>query len=154
MYKIYKMGNIAAHVSIHEQRNEYNILISNKVTNFHQFIWKIFSLGKIRIYTVQNKEGLVVASAEVMPKIFIFSFMKGKQSIHIDPCYVNEKYRCRGIYTNLLKKIISDFPTVEKYIFCAESNIPSMKGIEKAGFQFLGYGKKGKLGIYKMISYK
>lgn len=151
MYKIYKMGNIAAHVSIHEQCNEYNILTSNKVTNFHQFIWKIISLGKIRIYTVLNKEGVIIATAEVMPKIYIFSFMKEKNSIHIGPCRVEEQYRGKGIYTNLLRKIICDFPTVEKYIFCAESNIPSMKGIEKAGFQFLGYGKKTRLGIYKII---
>lgn len=128
---------------------QYDIKISKKAKNIHQLLWKLVSFGRFKVYYIVHKKD-IVASAEVMPWIFIFSFMKKKQTIHIGPCWTKETYRNQGLYKNLLKKISNDYISYDKYIFCSENNIVSKIGIEKVGFSKYAKGFKNRLGIYKI----
>lgn len=89
-----------------------------------------------------------------MSKIFIFSFISNKSAINIGPCWTKFSYRNKSLYTNLIKKISSDYIEFDKYIFCSEDNIASIKGILKAGFQEFSRGYKSKLGIYRIQNKK
>ena len=126
---------------------DFQIVISSKVENFRQLLWKIVSLGRMKRYCVMDGSN-VIATADVMPKIFIFSFMRG--GVHIGPCFTLDGYRNRGVYTNLLKKICNDYLNCEKYIFCSVDNIASKRGILKAGFSSI----KQKLEFINCILYR
>ncbi len=85
-----------------------------------------------------------------MPKIYKFPFM-GKKSLHIGPCFTEPEFRGKGLYPYLLTYIMNDIPTASAfYIICSETNTASRRGIQKAGFTFLGIGYKTKLHVYKI----
>jgi hypothetical protein len=112
--------------------------------------WFIFTRGKYQIYYVKDKNGTIIHYSHVLPKIFKFPFMK-KKDLEIGPCWTHEKFRGKNIYPYVLTFIINDLciPGRSFYIMTDENNIPSQKGILKAGFRFIAKGnKKGILGIY------
>lgn len=116
----------------------------------HLFIWNVLSFFRFKEYQLIDRKGKIVSYAQLMPKIFIFSFMS-KQGLHIGPCYTDEKQRGRGLYPELLKMIIqNEIKNDEFFIFTKKTNIASQKGIIKAGFVPFGYGYKSKLGIYRI----
>ena len=63
-------------------------------TCLHDIVWNI------------NQEAEIIATAEVMPRVWLFNFMKVQDSIHIGPCWTNPLYRGNGFYPSLLKLII------------------------------------------------
>ena len=117
----------------------------------HDIVWNILSFGKLREWSLVNQKCEVIATAEVMPRVLLFDFMKIHNSIHIGPCWTNPLYRGNGYYPLLLKLIIFKTSFSCYYIFCNHENIASIRGIEKAGFHFWGYGYKTKYGIYKLL---
>ena len=121
-------------------------------TCLHDIVWNILSWGKLREWRLLNQEAEIIATAEVMPRVWLFNFMKVQDSIHIGPCWTNPLYRGNGFYPSLLKLIIFKTAFSRYYIFCNQENIASIRGIEKAGFHFIGYGYKTKYGVYRLLS--
>lgn len=114
--------------------------------------WYLFTFGRYCIYYVYDDNKKIVHFSHVMPKIFKYSFMPQKNSIHIGPCWTHEKHRGKGIYPAVLSKICNDFSQKNTYIFTEKENLASQKGIEKVGFKQYATGSKSKyLGIYKII---
>lgn len=120
---------------------------------FHNIAWMLLSFGRfIEHQIVEMATSKVVARAQVMPKIFIFGFMK-KNGIHIGPCSTEEQYRGRGFYPTLLTEIILKYKNKDCYIFCDDENKSSIRGIEKVGFKPFAIGSKNKIGIYVIEKY-
>lgn len=155
IYYFYCQTACNCHAECRMQNAEGNIvrIIKPNGFSFHNIAWKLFSLNKFCEYQLCDKNGQVLSFAQVMPKIFIFNFMKA--GLHIGPCATKKEYRGRGYYPFLLKKIVSDYSKQysEFYIFCDKNNIASQRGIEKAGFHKIGIGIKNKLGIYKITKF-
>ena len=77
-----------------------------------------------------------------------------KGDLEIGPCYTYLTFRGKGIYPKVLSKICAIRACGEGsfYMIVDESNIPSIKGIEKAGFIQCGKVKKGRfLKRYYMV---
>lgn len=120
--------------------------------NVHNFLWGLISFFSFRViqfyeyvYLLDNQ---VVASAQVINKLPIFRFMKRVGDLHIGPCRTEGEFRGNGLYPSLLQKIVADFPQRQVYIFCEETNISSIKGIQKSGFRPFAKGRKTKMGFY------
>lgn len=127
--------------------------VSKRIASLHHFLFWLFSFGRFSEYQVICG-GKVVAFAQVSSRIFIFGFMpRGKNTVHIGPCYTQPDFRRKGLYSFLLASICSDFSENEKYIFCHKENMPSKRGILKAGFVPFAEGYKSKIGIYKINRY-
>ena len=115
-------------------------------------IWFFITRGRICVYYCFDGQ-IKVHQAYVMKKCFKFPFMK-KGDIHIGPCATPEEYRGQGIYPAVIRKITEDFglQTDGKtgYMIVEESNLPSIKGVEKAGFRKCGVlARRGFLKVYK-----
>ena len=124
----------------------------------HSFLWKIMSIifadnicsgGQFCEYQLINKNGEVVSKAELVSWIPIFKFMPRK-AYHIGPCSTVPKERGKGFYPYLLNCIIANNPAAEYYMIVDESNLSSIKGVQKAGFVEVGRGYKDKLGFYRL----
>jgi len=99
-------------------------------------------------YQITNANGGVVSFARVIGKIYKFPFMK-KKSLHIGPCMTIPEYRGRGFYPMLLRKIQKDFDT-DLYMIVHESNLSSIRGVEKARFSLFGKGHSTLLKRYEI----
>lgn len=136
------------------------------------FYWLVISYFELAIYYVKDGEKLIHTSL-VTGKSFKFPFM-GDYDLHIGPCITDEKYRGRGIYPKVLQKIASDYGFLSNcpinkaqvidrhcepskdgvaiqnnkllYMIIEDSNLPSIKGVTKAGFK-----KVGKICKYKEL---
>jgi len=64
----------------------------------------------------------------------------GKWDYEIGPCFTYPKFRGKGVYPQMLKYISSNVGAENSifYMIVDETNLPSIKGIEKAGFQKCG----------------
>lgn len=124
-------------------QDNINIMVTRpKLNTLHNIMWTLFSFGRFREYRIVSQDNHVLSKAQVMPKIFIFSFMK-PSGIHIGPCFTDKESRGKGLYPFLLTRIILDYKKVDDfYIFCDQGNTPSIKGIEKVGFKLFAKGAK------------
>lgn len=79
----------------------------------------------------------IVHTSYVSPKVYRFPFM-GKKDIQIGPCWTNENYRNKGIYSNMLLFLLRFYSDVDRtiWIYTNLSNIASQKAILKSGFEF------------------
>lgn len=106
------------------------------------------------------KENRLAHYSVVLPKYYRFPFMD-EYDIEIGPCWTDSQYRGLGLYPAVLQKILETFSKYKKnaWIFCENDNKASIRGIEKAGFEFIGEGRKTKplglsiLGRYKIESF-
>ena len=104
------------------------------------------SKGKVSAYYLIRK-GKIVHTALVVPPCRKFPFL-GSGDIQIGPCVTEPSYRGKGAYPYVLSKILEEESSVGfAYMMVRESNTPSVKGIEKAGF--LKAGKVKKTGFFK-----
>ena len=139
---------------------DFRVAVVNPWTKSrHSFLWKIMSIifaenmragAKFCEYQLINKNNKVVSKAELVSWIPIFKFMPRK-AYHIGPCFTVPKERGKGFYPYLLNCIIADNPTAEFYMIVDESNLSSIKGIQKAGFVEIGRGYKDKYGFYRLF---
>lgn len=77
-----------------------------------------------------------------------------KNDLEIGPCFTNPAFRGKGIFPKVLSEICRrrGNNTQTFYIFADEKNIPSIKGIEKAGFVRCGLVRESKyLKRYKLV---
>ena len=112
----------------------------------------LMARGRFWIYYVTDSEsGQLIHSSYVMERSFKFPFMT-RGDIHIGPCNTAPSHRGRGIYRNVLRVIGRDSKGVynRAYMMVHEENIPSVKGIEAAGFRHIGTVEKtGLLKVYR-----
>ena len=101
-------------------------------------LFQIITFGKAKVYCCRQN-GELVHTSYVIPKCFKFPFM-GKWDYEIGPCFTYPKFRGKGVYPQMLKYISSNVGAENSifYMIVDETNLPSIKGIEKAGFQKCG----------------
>lgn len=134
-------------------KNVNEKLMVNKVkpswfASLHSFIWSIETLicGDYVEYQLWRDDKLV-SKAEVVSWIPQFPFMP-KNGLHVGPCFTIKDERGRGYYPYLLNRIVLDNPSKECYMIVSPKNIPSTKGVLKAGFRPFAKGCKTRLGRY------
>lgn len=123
------------HLTIGTETVNFSLLLSRL------YFWFISS-GKYRIFYLMDGDNLV-HSSYVVPKCYKFPFLE-KGDYEIGPCITSGDYRRRGVYSYMLQLIATnpDFENADFYMIVRSDNIPSIKGIEKAGFQRCGTVKK------------
>lgn len=103
-------------------------------------LWfQLMSFGKGRIYYVEDEQGQVVHTSYVMPKCFKFPYLL-ENEYTIGPCSTISKCRGQGIYPKVLRYIVSNYgdDNTKYYMVVDSMNSPSIRGIEKAGFERIG----------------
>ncbi|TDQ19615.1 hypothetical protein DFQ04_1439 [Algoriphagus boseongensis] len=87
-----------------------------------------------------QENGLLIHRSRVFYKSnFLSNFNFSGPLITIGDCFTDDRYRGKGIYPQVLKYLGSKFsPERQVFILVAPENLSSIKGIEKAGFIFLG----------------
>lgn len=101
--------------------------------------WKIeFDAGASE-YRIHDGEILVHRSRVFNSSRLLSNFHINGPLITVGDCITDDRYRGLGIYPMVLQRIANDFAgKVQVFILVSPDNISSIKGIEKAGFQFLG----------------
>lgn len=104
-----------------------------------------------RILWIGMKDNIIVTVAcTSKAKVANYFIDLTDKQVAISRCETHPDYRGTGLYAKTLQKIVDHLYEAgiqAIYIDCNEWNWPSSRGIEKAGFEFIGYGlvKKGKL---------
>ena len=115
----------------------------------------VISGGRFTVYYAADPlTGSILHTSYVTGPSFKFPFMH-KGDIHIGPCYTSPDARGRGLYKQALHSIHGDHAAggAHAYMLVAESNIPSIRGIEASGFQFVGHAERNPFikSIYRRI---
>lgn len=110
-----------------------------------RILFQGLTLGSARLFYVQGENGDLIHTSYVIPACIKFPFMS-KDDYEIGPCYTYPAYRGKGIYPRVLHAICSRLKNINStfYMIVDESNEPSIKGIEKAGFAKYGVVQKSK----------
>lgn len=109
--------------------------VSAKTALGRLYFWLI-TFGGCRIWYLQYGDA-VIHTSYVVPKCCKFPFLN-RGDYEIGPCVTQEAYRSRGIYQYMLKRITASQPDADFYMIVRSTNQPSVRGIEKAGFQRCG----------------
>lgn len=115
----------------------------------HAFANRHYSL-----FLIYHGEKLVHRSG-VFPRYFRFPFMKSPD-LQIGDTWTMPEHRGKGLATFALMKIIESYAESERAVWyvVAEDNLPSIRVVEKAGFDLVGSGTKQKrLGLSLLGSY-
>ncbi len=145
-FKLKKGGHISFHIP-DEDRLHVESVKPPFQFNFH-LIWRLSYVlgGDYRIYKLFRGEK-IVCSAEIVTWIPQFGFMPF-DGIQIGPCVTERDERGKGYYPYLLSQIIDKYPQKDFYMIIHETNIASVRGVQKLGFQRWARGGKNKLGLY------
>lgn len=111
--------------------------------------FQIITLGKAKLYFIcDSKTGKVKHFSYVVPKCYKFAFLKNGD-YEIGPCFTFPEFRGKNIYPTMLNYITGNLGDENStfYIVVENTNLPSLKGIEKANFKRCGTVKKS--GILK-----
>jgi RimJ/RimL family protein N-acetyltransferase len=105
---------------------------------------KVFANRDYSLYVVYDGERLVHRSC-VFPGYFRFPFMN-RTDLQIGDTFTAPEYRGRGIATRAIQEILSAFKERAGRIWYVveEDNAPSIRAVEKAGFQLIGEGVRTK----------
>lgn len=133
MYYFYKNTSLFNHLE-----NKYNVEFRRVIPlslTIHNVLWHIFSLLKGHMFYEYQiiKEGKVVSTAQVVPRLPIFRFIP-RGGWHIGPCMTIPQERGKGFYPLLLQYIMDKYPKRNFYMIIEQDNKSSMGG-----------GKKGRL---------
>ncbi|RIW12253.1 hypothetical protein D0X99_19415 [Algoriphagus lacus] len=100
--------------------------------------WKIEFDGNSNEYRIQDGDVLVHRSRVFFSSRLLSNFHIGGPLITIGDCFTDDRYRGMGIYPMVLRKIANEYcMKTQVFILVASDNVPSIRGIEKAGFQFM-----------------
>ncbi|HJD23228.1 MAG TPA: hypothetical protein H9694_03680 [Firmicutes bacterium] len=112
------------------------------------YFFQTISFGKARIYYVRNDAGELMHTSYVVPRCFKFPFL-GRGDYEIGPCYTYPLHRGKGLYPATLRFICENLggEGTTFYIIVRNENTPSIRGIEKAGFEYCGDIRES--GIFK-----
>ena len=108
--------------------------------------------GKAKIYYVLSENDKIMHTSYLIPTCRKFAFMK-KDEFQIGPCFTDKQFRGKGIYPAVLRHITSQNEYEGKmfYMLVFTENLPSIKGIEKAGFKRCGNAKKTNAKRYVLL---
>lgn len=118
-------------------------------TSLVRLYFQAMTFGKARLfYVLDEASGKTAHASYVVPKCFKFPFL-GKNDYAIGPCVTAREFRGRGLYPATLKRVIDSMGTADSvfYMVVSDDNAPSVRGIEKAGFERCGSIRKS--GIFK-----
>ena len=135
-------------MTISHRKPSLGLLIKKEVT-LNEFLWSIISFNRYNIYYVKNERDVIVHKSAAIGKCFKFPFLN-KNEFEIGPCYTIQEYRGLGIYPNVLKYIIKNNSSKNFYMLVHNTNVSSIRGIEKASFRQIGYIKKNKIGQWRI----
>ncbi len=107
--------------------------------------FKIITRGNLSIYYTTNSDGAITHTSYVVGKCFKFPFLN-ENDYEIGPCFTHPQYRGQGIYPMVLDYITQTKNGNHFYMLVHPTNTPSIRGIEKAGFNKIGKVKKTKIG--------
>ncbi|MBE6941078.1 MAG: GNAT family N-acetyltransferase [Ruminococcaceae bacterium] len=125
-----------------EQKSKKDLLV--------RIMFSVLTGGKTTIVYAVDKDGSVMHTSYVVPRCMKFPFLR-KGDLEIGPCATLPEYRGRGIYPAVLRHICKTFANEDTvfYMIVNDQNIPSIRGIEKAGFELCGTVKRSRfLKIY------
>ena len=119
-----------------------------------RLVFWLLSKGNFRVFYVNDPEtGRVIHTSCVTGHSFKFPFMQ-KGDIHIGPCQTDPEQRGKGIYKAVLRHITRQTVHKTAYMIVDDSNLPSVKGIEGAGFCRVGTVERSRiLKIYRRNKY-
>ena len=143
-------------IQIHDLKLFKGLYISGENKNIKKsllrMMFSLISMGKAKIFYCKNNKGEIIHTSLVVPKCWKFPFLD-KDDYEIGPCITNEQYRGNGIYPQILNYIVHSHgnKNTKFYMFVAKDNIPSIHGIEKAGFIRCGEANVTKLKQYRRI---
>jgi hypothetical protein len=123
-----------------------------KGTFLKNVAWFLLSFGQYKIVYLRE-EKTIVHSSYIIPKNIRFPFM-AKCDLQIGPCYTNENYRGKGIYTAVLRLIPKVYgkPNRTFWIFTTEQNLISQRAIERSNYKRFGTViPEGFLRVFKNI---
>ena len=129
--------------------------ISIKTYLVRIYFWAI-TKGKIKIYYVKSTDGAIIHTSYVIPRCIKFPFLS-ENDFQIGPCTTHPDFRGRGIYPRVINHIVKTVGESDTVFSMTVdiSNTPSIKGIEKAGFEKCGdVEKKGILKNYRIRNEK
>ena len=103
-----------------------------------RLLFQLATHGRAKIYAYREN-GELVHTSYVIPKCYKFPFLAG-DDYEIGPCITYPEYRGNGYYPTMLHYISGSVGSEKTmfYMIVDENNIPSIKGIEKAGFERCG----------------
>lgn len=105
----------------------------------HKNDWKIEFDSKAKEYRIQDGDILVHRSRVFHRSRLLSNFHFKGPLITIGDCFTNDRYRGQGIYPMVLRKIAMEYSeAIPVFILVAPDNFSSIRGIEKAGFHFMG----------------
>lgn len=108
-------------------------------------LWSILTLNGCNIYACLNEEGKIVHTSRVVAKNFKYTFLD-KNDMEIGPCFTDVEYRGKGIYPMVLAKILKENINRNFYMVIREDNEASIRGVQKAGFEHVGFVYKTRTG--------
>lgn len=118
-----------------------------------RILFHLITRGKEKIVYVLDKDDRVVHISYVIPKCVKFPFLN-RNDYEIGPCVTHLRYRGQGIYSRVLEYICENLgkESTVFYMIVDSKNLPSIRGIEKTGFQQCGIVEKSKFfNIYKSV---
>ena len=122
------------------------IVLKTIITRIYFFL---LSWGAFEIWYAKADDGTVAHTSYVVGSRFKFRFMRCGD-FEIGPCWTNPSFRGRGIYPYVLQQIIRG--KGRYWMIVDDKNNPSIRGVEKAGFQRAGNAQKSRwLKIYRKM---
>lgn len=101
--------------------------------------YKIEFDSKSKEYRIADGDILVHRSKVFHDSRLLRNFNINAPFITIGDCFTDDRYRGLGIYPMVLRRIANEFSgKFQVFILVAPHNTASIRGIEKAGFQFMG----------------
>lgn len=120
-------------------------LLSREANLKTEIFWSFASGGKYKLYYVRDEDGAIVHISYVIYRSFKFPFMKYGKDVQIGPCITDKRMRGKGYYPTVLNTICKSERADNYYILIQDINKPSIRGVEKAGFQKIGYLEQSSL---------
>jgi len=131
------------------------LILPNEKKSFRlicvRLVFQLMTHGRARIYYA-TQNGELVHTSYVIPKCMKFPFL-GSNDYEIGPCFTYPKYRGKGVYPAMLRRICNSVGMENSvfYMIVDAANTSSIKGIEKAGFEKCGFVRvTGILKIYQV----
>lgn len=116
-----------------------------KMNNFHNILWRFLSALSFRSPKFMEYqylyEGEVVAYLQVIHRLPFFRYIP-IGGVHTGPAFTLPVHRGRGLHPALLWHIINDNRDKDFYNCVDETNIASIKGIERIGYKPFAVGHK------------
>jgi len=104
---------------------------------------------KTATFLVKDGDVLIHKSKIFKRSLLLKSFGYKQPLMTIGDAFTNDKYRGKGIYPAVLERIVcKHLKDTSLYLLVSPDNIPSIRGIEKAGFSKLASLKCLKIGPF------